>query len=182
MLFKRGDFKLKARALDDRTRWLLGAAADAEFAALDAEKTRLPLRQAFPEGGYFVLGCDFDTPSEIRLVADAGPLGYRSIAAHGHADALSFTLSVGGREFLIDPGTYAYHTQQAWRQLLPRHRRAQHGAHRRPRPVGARRQLHVAAARRAPAAACGCRRPSRTASRAGTTATCGSTTRSSTGA
>src|SRR5688572_13117615 len=118
LLFKRGDFKLKARALDDRTRWLLGARADAEFAELDAEQTRLPLRQAFPEGGWFVVGCGFDTPREIRLVADAGPLGFRRNATHGHADALSFTLSVGGREFLVDPGTYAYHTQQAWRRYF----------------------------------------------------------------
>jgi hypothetical protein len=118
ILFKRGDFKLKAGSLDDRTRWLLGAQADTQFAALDAEKTRLPLRQAFPEGGYFLVGCGFDTPGEIRLVADAGPLGYRASATHGHADALSFTLSVGGREFLVDPGTYAYHTQQAWRRYF----------------------------------------------------------------
>ncbi len=118
ILFGRGDFKLKAGPLDDRTRWLLGAEADEQHRQLDAEKTRLPLRQTFREGGYYVLGCDFDTPSEIRLVADAGPLGYRSIAAHGHADALSFTLSAGGREIFIDPGTYAYHTQAAWRQYF----------------------------------------------------------------
>ena len=118
VLFKRGDFKLKARRLDDRARWLLGEDADARFEALDAERTRLPLRQTFPEGGYVVMGCDFETPEELRVVADAGQLGYRSIAAHGHADALSFTLSVGGREFLIDPGTYAYHTQERWRQYF----------------------------------------------------------------
>jgi hypothetical protein len=116
LLFHRGDFKLKAKGVDDKTRWLLGGEADARFEQLDAEKTRLPLRQAFPEGGYYILGCDFETEREIRLVADAGPLGYPSIAAHGHADALSFTLSVGGREFLVDPGTYAYHTQPQWRQ------------------------------------------------------------------
>jgi hypothetical protein len=118
LLFRRGDFKLKAGPLDDKTRWLFGSGAQAEFDALDVEKTRLPLRQTFPEGGYFVLGSDFDTPREIRLVADAGPLGYRSIAAHGHADALSFTLSVGGREVFVDPGTYAYHTQQRWRDYF----------------------------------------------------------------
>jgi hypothetical protein len=118
ILFKRGDFKVKARALDDRARWLLGAQADAQFCALDAEKTRLPLRQAFPEGGYFVAGCGFDTPAEIGLVADAGPVGFRAAATHGHADALSFTLSAGGREFLIDPGTYAFHTQEAWRRYF----------------------------------------------------------------
>ncbi|HEU4441226.1 MAG TPA: heparinase II/III-family protein, partial [Burkholderiales bacterium] len=102
----------------DKTRWLFGPKADAEFAALDGSATRLPVRQTFPEGGYFVLGCGFDTPGEIRVVADAGPLGYRSIAAHGHADALSFSLSAAGLEFLIDPGTYAYHTQERWRNYF----------------------------------------------------------------
>ena len=118
VLFKRGDFKLKARSLDERSRWLLGAAAEREFAELDTEKTRLPLRQAFPEGGYYVIGCGFERADEIRVVADAGPLGYRRSAAHGHADALSFTLSVAGREFLIDPGTYSWHTHQAWRRYF----------------------------------------------------------------
>ena len=118
ILFRRGDFKLKAGTLDDATRWLLGPGADERYASLDTERTRLPQRQAFPHGGYYVLGCDFDTPSEIRMVADAGPLGYRSIAAHGHADALSFTLSACGQELLLDPGTYAYHTQGAWRQYF----------------------------------------------------------------
>src|SRR5919197_903120 len=110
ILFRRGDFKLKSARLDDKTRWLFGAEADSCYAELDAEKTRLPPRQAFHDGGYYILGCEFETPNEIRVLADAGPLGYRSIAAHGHADALSFTLSAGGREFFIDPGTYAYPT------------------------------------------------------------------------
>jgi hypothetical protein len=118
LLFQRGDFKLKAGALDDKARWLLGPDADSSFASLDTQATRLPMRQAFQDGGYYILGADFDTPREIRAVVDAGPLGYTSIAAHGHADALSFTLSVGGREFLIDPGTYAYHTQEAWRRYF----------------------------------------------------------------
>lgn len=118
LLFQRGDFKLKAQALDDKARWLLGADADQAFARLEPETTRLPLRQAFADGGYYILGCAFDTSREVRAVVDAGPLGYTAIAAHGHADALSFTLSVHGRELLIDPGTYAYHTQQAWRQYF----------------------------------------------------------------
>ena len=118
LLFRRGDFKLKAGRLDDKARWLLGAQADAQYEALDTEATRLPPRQTFPEGGYFILGADFDTVNEIRAVVDAGPLGYTSIAAHGHADALSFTLSVGGRELMVDPGTYAYHTQERWREYF----------------------------------------------------------------
>ncbi|HWA36766.1 MAG TPA: alginate lyase family protein [Burkholderiales bacterium] len=118
LLFRRGDFKQKAGRLDDKTRWLLGPAATAQWAALDAQQTRLPPRQQFAEGGYYVLGCEFGGAKEIRVVADAGPLGYRSIAAHGHADALAFTLCAGGRELLVDPGTYAYHTQQRWRSYF----------------------------------------------------------------
>jgi hypothetical protein len=64
------------------------------------------------------LGSDFETSREVRIVADAGPLGYLPIAAHGHADALSFTLSTGGRELLVDPGTYAYHTDRTWRDYF----------------------------------------------------------------
>ncbi len=113
VLFRRGDFKLKAQRLDDASRWLLGATADTSFAGIEAEKTRLPARQSFPDGGYFVLGCDFDTPNEIRLVADAGPVG-----AHGHADALAFTLSAGGRDFIVDPGAYAQPGRNRWSEYF----------------------------------------------------------------
>jgi hypothetical protein len=119
ILYGRGDFKFKAGALDDRTRWLLGPDADDDFAALErAREGQLPVRRAFHSGGYYVLGCDFESRDEIRLIVDAGPLGYQAIAAHGHADALAFTLSVGGLEFFIDPGTYAYHTQGPWRRYF----------------------------------------------------------------
>jgi hypothetical protein len=116
-LFGSSELRAKAGTLDDKARWLLGAEAAQGFLGASAPPV-LPVRRAFPDGGYYVLGCSFETPEEIRLVADAGPLGYQTIAAHGHADALSFTLSVGGLEFLIDPGTYAYHTQTAWRSYF----------------------------------------------------------------
>jgi hypothetical protein len=118
LLFQRGDFKAKAGRLDDRTRWLIGEDADVAFRRLNRTSAPLPVTQAFPAGGYYILGCDFETGNEIRLVVDAGPLGYQTIAAHGHADALAFTLSVGGVEFFIDPGTYAYHTQEPWRRYF----------------------------------------------------------------
>jgi hypothetical protein len=118
VLFRRGDFKAKAGKLDDKTRWFFGEGADSAFEQLDGARTQLPVRRAFTHGGYYILGCGFETENEIRLVADAGPLGYQTIAAHGHADALAFTLCVGGKEFLIDPGTYAYHTQGEWRRYF----------------------------------------------------------------
>src|SRR5205085_1921946 len=108
---------LKSGMLDDKSRWLLGDAGAKKFQELKpAGAVNVPRR--FPEGGYYIMGCDFETEREIRIVVDAGPLGYGSIAAHGHADALAFTLSLGGLEFLIDPGTYAYHTKKQWRDYF----------------------------------------------------------------
>lgn len=118
VLFERGDFKSKAKTLDDKGRWLLGDDGAAEFERLPAENPAARLRRDFPEGGYYILGDAFETEKEVKIIVDAGPLGHKTIAAHGHADALAFTLSLGGHEFLIDPGTYAYHTERAWRDYF----------------------------------------------------------------
>jgi hypothetical protein len=115
VLFRRGDFKAKAGHFDDKARWLLGPQAHEVFERIPADRVKLPVRREFAEGGYYILGDRFETPDEVRLIVDAGPLGYQAIAAHGHADALAFTLSLGGREFLVDPGTFAYHTEPQWR-------------------------------------------------------------------
>jgi hypothetical protein len=114
LTFGRGDFKAAAGALDAKTRWLLGPDALERWAALPEAPAR-PARRIFGQGGYVLLGSRFGEPGEVRLVADSGPLGYLSLAAHGHADALAFTLSVGGQPLLIDPGTYCYHTEPEWR-------------------------------------------------------------------
>lgn len=128
VLFQRADFKAKAAQFDDKSCWLLGDAARASFDALAAARVSAAgetdpalydnLPQAFPEGGYYILGGDWGSAREVHLVADCGPLGYLSIAAHGHADALAMALSVAGQPILIDPGTYSYHTQQVWRDYF----------------------------------------------------------------
>jgi hypothetical protein len=43
-----------------------------------------------------------------RVLFDVGPLGYLSIAAHGHADALQVVVSLGVDELVTDPGTGSY--------------------------------------------------------------------------
>src|SRR6188768_3168605 len=67
VLFRRSDFKAKAGKLDDKTRWLLGPQAREVFDGLPAA-ARLPVRRDFPDGGYYILGDDFETPQEVRLV------------------------------------------------------------------------------------------------------------------
>jgi len=117
VLFGRGDFKTKAGRFDEKSRWLLGDSASERFHSL-LLTAREPARLGFSEGGYYVLGKDLGTPREVKAVVDAGPLGYLSIAAHGHADALAFTLSVAGREVLVDPGTFTYNFQKCWRDYF----------------------------------------------------------------
>jgi uncharacterized heparinase superfamily protein len=41
-----------------------------------------------------------------------------SIAAHGHADALSFILHVDGNPVVVDPGTFTYHTHKELRNYF----------------------------------------------------------------
>lgn len=114
LLFKRPDFAAAAGKLDDKTRLLVG---DEGWEALlqKGQAEGFSVRRTFPDGGYYILGHQVGDPDEVRLLVDAGPLGYLSIAGHGHADALAVYLSVAGREFLIDPGTYTYNSRPAWR-------------------------------------------------------------------
>jgi hypothetical protein len=65
-------------------------------------------------GGYSVWRNRASSP--MVLVFDHGPLGYLSIAAHGHADALSVWLSVGDTPVIVDAGTYAYNSAPLWRE------------------------------------------------------------------
>lgn len=82
--------------------WLFGNAP--------ASGTRFPDARLYPDGGYAVLNSE-----RWHVVFDAGPLGLGSLAAHGHADALSLWASLDGKPLLIDTGTYAYHEDPEWR-------------------------------------------------------------------
>ncbi len=123
VLFDRPDLAAKAGTVDSKTVTLLGVqcGAHASRSSSSAGAPASVRAMQFSESGYYLLGAGFDTPDEVRLLVDAGPLGYLSIAAHGHADALSFVLNIGDREILVDPGTYAYHTDPGMAALLPQH-------------------------------------------------------------
>jgi hypothetical protein len=72
----------------------------------------------FSDGGYIVWKGEMSDGIRLKLCMDTGPLGYGSIMAHGHADALSFTLDVNEEPVFIDPGTYAYHDEPVWRDYF----------------------------------------------------------------
>ena len=59
-----------------------------------------------------------DNDDRILIGIDHADLGFGSIAAHGHADALSFQLFVDGQPVITDPGTYIYHCDLASRNAF----------------------------------------------------------------
>ena len=70
--------------------------------------------KVFADCGYSVVR-EKISGRDCIVVFDHGPLGYLSIAAHGHADALAVLLDIDGKPVLTDPGTYLYHSGGAWR-------------------------------------------------------------------
>ena len=99
---------------------LLGTSMKARLESLTKPSgPRELVSRAFPETGYYLLQCGHvGEPDRISVGFDCGELGYRSIAAHGHADALSITLRAFGKDILVDPGTYDYFTYPRWREYF----------------------------------------------------------------
>ena len=106
VLFNRTDFKAKAKCFDETSFWLLGKRGKAMFEAIPFINKSDARSVKFEEGGYYILHSN--RTALAKLIFDCGPLGFGSIAAHGHADSLSFILYAYDKEFFIDPGTYTY--------------------------------------------------------------------------
>lgn len=71
----------------------------------------------YPEGGVSILR---SRDRKALIGVDHGPLGFGSIAAHGHADALSFQMYLEGCVVFADAGTYLYHMDSESRNAFRR--------------------------------------------------------------
>ncbi len=138
LLLNKPEYLAYSSGLDEKTYFIMGKDAISRFSALKNKNKKRNKKYLFPraacfrEGGYTVLrggagragragkaGKTGKTGKKpYRLIFDHGPLGYLSICAHGHADALSVILSVDGKEFLTDPNTYVYHEGGIWRDYF----------------------------------------------------------------
>ncbi len=82
------------------------------FANDEIERTKKKVKYVSPQyccykvGGYSILR---SIDRKVLIGIDHAELGYGKIAAHGHADALSFQLFYEGEPIFVDPGTYIYH-------------------------------------------------------------------------
>lgn len=66
----------------------------------------------YKKGGYTLLR---SRDHKVLIGMDHAELGFGSIAAHGHADALSIQAFYEGRPILVDSGTYSYHVPKSVR-------------------------------------------------------------------
>ncbi|HET7207530.1 MAG TPA: alginate lyase family protein [Terriglobales bacterium] len=88
--------------LTEEAVWLFGEAA---IDAVSGNEAKREIQsKAFAAGGLYVMA---DPQLNARLVIDAGPQG-TGRCGHGHADALSMSLAISGRRYLIDSGTGRY--------------------------------------------------------------------------
>jgi hypothetical protein len=94
--------------------WIGGLDAMEQAPAIERAPTdREPSSQTFPDTGYVVMR----NGAGGHAVLDAGLHGYMN-GGHAHADALSVAMTLGGRPFLVDPGTSTYTTDGPLRDRM----------------------------------------------------------------
>lgn len=71
-----------------------------------------PRVKTYKTGGYTLINMK---SKKLLIGIDHAGLGFGSIAAHGHADALSFQMFIEGKPIFVDPGTYNYHVPKKTR-------------------------------------------------------------------
>ena len=100
-----------AGSLGSSAWWLFGAPGAERFAMTPPGDP--PGSVALPDGGIVIL-----RNRSRRVFVDVGPLGYLSLAAHGHADALQLTLVDSGEDLIVDPGVGSYYGKPALRRAF----------------------------------------------------------------
>jgi hypothetical protein len=116
IIFNDQVLKSKSNSFDIKNHFLFGNRGKEVF-ELVPDINYIESSEFYKEEGHFIFR-KHENAKEIYLHFDAAPLGFLSIAAHGHADALSFILHVAGLPIFIDSGTYTYHTEADWRRYF----------------------------------------------------------------
>lgn len=110
-LFGRGDFRHTAGRLSQEVLWLLGPAG---IEAFDRTAARPPAATAvsFPLGGIHTWRSTWNHSADYALLKCAPFTG------HAEADLNHMDLSLGGRNLLVDAGTYTYNGPWEWRRFF----------------------------------------------------------------
>ena len=116
--FKTPELVFAGAGFDQKNLLFFGEQGRRIFAELTEQASSLRSSSGYPNEGHFILRKQVSESKEIYCHFDAAPLGFLSIAAHGHADALSFIIHIDGQPVFIDSGTFCYHTHPQWRKYF----------------------------------------------------------------
>ncbi len=103
-----------AKATSDFKTWLLTGKTNPFPKDASQKNAQVILHK---ESGLAVIR-DYINCKEVLFIGNGTKMGMAPLYAHGHLDALSFTLSVAGKEIFIDTGTYLYHNSGKWREYF----------------------------------------------------------------
>jgi hypothetical protein len=122
VLFNRADMKYVAGSLFEEILWMFGKdglETYQQMSPIEPER----LSGAFEKSGYFIMRDGWKKDSNFCYF-DCGEIAHgvhaddTPSAAHGHADILSFELSVEGEPVVVDPGFHTYFGPQDWHRYF----------------------------------------------------------------
>lgn len=117
ILFSDSNYLKKGCVFDVKNLILFQEEGKSRFEDLTKNKISSKESAFYQKEGHFIFRKSVEN-KEIYAHFDIAPLGFLSIAAHGHSDALSFLLHINGKPFFVDSGTYSYHTEKKWRNYF----------------------------------------------------------------
>lgn len=99
---------IEFKTISNEIKLISGISSVSGFKKVEYKKSKL-----YRDGGYLVINSNNN-----NLLMDVGELGFGSIAAHGHADALSFIYYNNDNPIIIDSGTYIYNIEPEQRNYF----------------------------------------------------------------
>jgi hypothetical protein len=106
--FGRDDLKWAAGAFREEALWLMGPSAAGRFDAIPARPPSTTDR-GYERGGFYTWRSDWTEQAEFALFKCSPFLG------HTQADNLTLLYSSGGKDWLVDRGTFTYNGAWRWR-------------------------------------------------------------------
>ncbi len=95
-------FKLPYVDFDEEAFWIFGYRGKKIFDGLP-KRVKRSQSKAFKDAGWYIM-----RDNNNYCFISCGPNGQKGKGGHAHNDKLSFELMLGGRNIIVDPGTYIY--------------------------------------------------------------------------
>lgn len=111
VVFKEPKFKVGTRVLPEEVLWIMGEDGSEIYGSLEPLGHNASV--SFPKTGAYIM-----RDGDLYLYFNANDCGLNGRGSHGHNDALSVEVSAFGSPFIVDPGSYVYHSDLKARHLF----------------------------------------------------------------